>query len=118
MSAAMACLHLGLMGKAQEELMSALLVDPTSLEACQALCNLLMQQKQYQEAQKILLNMLRHHAMQPWLHYALGNCDLEQANFEQAITHFKTAIRIDPVFGDAHYNCGNAYKALGDAAQA
>ena len=114
----MACLHLGLMGKAQEELMSALLVDPTSLEACQALCNLLMQQKQYQEAQKILLNMLRHHAMQPWLHYALGNCDLEQANFEQAITHFKTAIRIDPVFGDAHYNCGNAYKALGDAAQA
>ena len=56
--------------------------------------------------------------MQPWLHYALGNCHLEQGIFEQAVHHFKAAIRIAPVFGDAHYNCGNAYKAMGDAVQA
>ena len=111
-------LQLGVLNNAAEACRKELTRSPTSLEACELLCGLLMQSKQFHEAESLLCKSLSHHESHPWIHYALGNCQLEMENFEAAIGFYNAAIELVPKFGDAHYNCGNAYKGMGSYEEA
>ncbi len=51
-------------------------------------------------------------------HGNLAAVALAQQNPSVAIGHAETAISLDPYFGDAHYNLGNAFFALGETEQA
>jgi tetratricopeptide (TPR) repeat protein len=45
-------------------------------------------------------------------HYRAGEDAMQAESWEEAVTEFQTAIRLDPLFDLAHYSLGQAYMAL------
>ena len=51
-------------------------------------------------------------------HSNLGNALLQKGRVDEAITHYQSAVQIDPRYADAQFNLGNAFLQKGRADQA
>lgn len=63
-------------------------------------------QGDFEAAKKVLLDALSVNDQNPYAHNALGLTLRELGQFEQALSHYRSAITLDPKYARAHFNLG------------
>lgn len=64
------------------------------------------QQKKFKEAQAALERALQVNDRNPYAHNLLGMVLREEGEFDKALTHYQTAVQLDPKYARAHFNLG------------
>lgn len=82
----------GMKDQAVIEARKLLKADPNNLWAMTTLGGLLVQQKQYPEAEQVLQSAVKTTPENAQLEYQLGDAYLKDKQFEQSLSHFKSAI--------------------------
>jgi tetratricopeptide (TPR) repeat protein len=88
-------------------------LDPHSLEHLRLLGRALTMQSRLDEAEQILLRALAQRAESAPLHEDLAGIYMLQRRFEDAVTSFQTALRLDPQLPLARKKLGQALAVLG-----
>ncbi|RCW69524.1 tetratricopeptide repeat protein [Pseudorhodoferax soli] len=92
----------------------ALARDPTHTHAAINLGAMLCEEKNCEEARQVFEGAQRNGVQHPLLQFNFGVVleDLDMP--EQALRAYDEALRLDPVFADAHFNAGMLRRRLGD----
>lgn len=91
-------------------------LNDDNLTAWENLAILHQTQGEQRMANKIREKVLRKRNSNPYYHYIQGEEALETENFEQAIVHFKRAIRINNKKHQFYFGMAKSYAGLGDFA--
>ncbi len=97
---------------AEKCFLDVLKINPTIIEAQNALACVYAISKQHDKAiaqLQLVLKAMPNHAQ---THHNLANSLYEQKLYHEAITHYQIAIKIDSNFLDAYIHCGIAYRML------
>jgi DNA-binding transcriptional MerR regulator len=97
---------------------SALSIDPFFWDAHVNLGRLLQLAGHTPEAIEHYRQALSGGTADPTAAFNLGTALEEQREWTQAVAAYERAIRIDPRFGDAHFNLARLYEQLGQRAEA
>ncbi len=79
---------------------------------------ILIEQKQYAEAEKVYRHYLAHNPQAPNAHYNLGTLALAQGRNEEAILSLQRAVKDDPADTDAHLYLAQALEKVGKTQEA
>jgi len=98
---------------AEAALREALLIEPDVLSALSNLQRLYMGQGRYEEARRLDSQVEKYRARNPYYHAWLGQRAYEQGNFEEAVGHFKDAIRRKKNERNFYVQLSRSYDQLG-----
>ena len=103
-------LQLSMHSRAEKCFSDVLKINPTIVEAQNALAYIYTVTKQYTKATaqlKHILKLTHNHAQ---THHNLANSLYEEQLYDEAISHYQTAIQLDPKLVEAYIHCGVAYR--------
>lgn len=103
---------------AQASYQRALDVNPQHLTAWENLAILYAATGRENDAKRIQDRLARERQENPFYHTMLGEDALAAGNPEQALSHFRTALRLDRHQHVIYFGLAKAYAALGDTAKA
>jgi predicted Zn-dependent protease len=69
------------------------------------------------EAANILAKVEAHRNSNPYYHVLLGEQDMEQKNWEQALAHFRRALALDRGKHEVYFGLARAYFEIGELQQ-
>ncbi len=96
--------NLGFPNEAINEFKKALVRDPSFTHAQVNLAHLYKKRKEYDKAEKILLNALKTTINIFSIHRLLGKIYEGKKEYEKALEEYRSVIRIEPRFHKAHYD--------------
>lgn len=97
--------------QAEKEYKQAVAKEPTNSTALYNLANALQQQKKYEEAHKVLANLLQqsgNRGIRSAAHYNNGVAYTREKNLEESIESYKAALRLNPDDKQARENLQKA----------
>ena len=103
---------------AEAAFQEALLIEPDGLSALSNLQRLYNAQGRYEKARQLDSQLARHRERNPYYHARLGQTAYEQGNFEEAIAHFRDAIRRKKNERYFYVQLAKSYEQLGMDRQA
>ena len=103
-------LQLGMHSRAEKCFSDVLKINPTIVEAQNALAYIYTVTKQYAKASAQLKHILKFTPNQAQTHHNLANSLYEEKLYDEAISHYQTAIQLAPKFVDAYIHCGIAHR--------
>lgn len=65
-----------------------------------------------QEGEEVIVRVISPRLTTPMHYFEQGNRDSDSQNYEEAIRHYRTAVKSNDDLGEAHYNMGLAYQHL------
>ena len=65
-----------------------------------------LQHERFDKAESALQKAIKISPGNPYAHNALGVALREQGQFDEAMTHYRTALQLDPLYARAHFNVG------------
>lgn len=98
---------------AEAALREALLIEPDGLGALSNLQRVYMHQGRYEEARRLDSQLEKYRARNPYYHARLGQTAYEQGNFEEAVGHFRDAIRRKKDEPNFYTQLSMSYERLG-----
>jgi tetratricopeptide (TPR) repeat protein len=110
--------RMGFLEEAEKLFQTYIDKNPASPDGANNLANAQRDQFRFAEAIETIRNAIRQHTDSGLLWNTLGTILAEQGDMPTAVIFFDEAIRLDPTFGKAIYNRGNAVLALGDPQKA
>ena len=102
----------GLIEDAIEVYRNIFIDDPHHEEAVLNLLNLLYEKKRFKDYNSIKSQVVKYHTNSAPIISALGNIELIQNNLDEALHHYKLAVKIDPGSGEALCNLGAVLEKL------
>jgi Flp pilus assembly protein TadD/glutathione synthase/RimK-type ligase-like ATP-grasp enzyme len=112
---------LGHLNRRQEALAAFIAIlqkAPTDFSALNEFGALLTDMGSIDAACRVYSEAILHHPDNPVAHINLANLLLRGSRYEQARTHYETALRLDPDHAQAHQGLGAALADLGERARA
>jgi Tfp pilus assembly protein PilF len=98
---------------AEAALREALLIEPEGLGALSNLQRLYVRQGRHEEARRLDSQVRKYRMRNPYYHAWLGQRAYEQGNFQQAVEHFKNAIRRKKNESNFYVQLSRSYDQLG-----
>ena len=98
---------------AEAAFQEALLIEPDGLSALSNLQRLYSAQGRHEEAMQLDSQLVRHRDRNPYYHARLGQRAYEQGSYEEAIGHFKDAIRRKKNERNFYVQLSKSYEQLG-----
>jgi tetratricopeptide (TPR) repeat protein len=105
-------IQLGQFDLAEKYFLNALKIKPDFAEARASLAFIYTSKNEHVKASQELKLLLKTNVNLAQTHYNLGNSLYEQALYDEAITHYKASIKIQPNNTDCLINCGIAFRML------
>jgi tetratricopeptide (TPR) repeat protein len=102
-------LQLGMHSRAEKCFSDVLKINPTIVEAQNALAYIYAVTKQHAKASAQLKHILKLTPNHAQTHHNLANSLYEEKLYDEAIAHQQKAIQLDPKLVDAYIYCGSAY---------
>ena len=103
-------LHLAMYARAEKCFSDVLKINPTIVEAQNALAYIYTVTKQYARATLQLKHVLKFTPNHAQTHHNLANSLYEEKFYDEAIIHYQKAIQLDLKFVDAYIHCGIAHR--------
>jgi Flp pilus assembly protein TadD len=103
--------------EAEKAYQYALVIHPNSLTALENLAYLYTFTDRNIEAANILAKVEAHRNSNPYYHVLLGEQDMEQKNWEQALAHFRRALALDRGKHEVYFGLARAYFEIGELQQ-
>jgi tetratricopeptide (TPR) repeat protein len=103
--------------EAEKAYQYALVIHPNSLTALENLAYLYTFTDRNIEAANILAKVETHRNSNPYYHVLLGEQDMEQKNWEQALAHFRRALALDRGKHEVYFGLARAYFEIGELQQ-
>ena len=75
-----------------------------------------VEKRKFSKAKKILSGLIREHPKHHMVLYGMGVFFAMQEQYDKAIDYLKKAVKVFPLFIEAHYNLAIAYKSIYDIA--
>jgi tetratricopeptide (TPR) repeat protein len=95
---------------AAEELHTAVRLDPQNAVAKYNLASTLIELHESDEAQALLLDLVKTGWQNPHVYYSLGKLQLERGEVKAAIADLETAAKLSPNSGPIHHELAEAYR--------
>jgi len=95
---------------AAEELRAAVRLDPQSTVAKYNLASTLIELREYDEAQALLLDLVKTGWQNPHVYYSLGKLQLDRGEVKAAVADLETAAKLSPNSGPIHHALADAYR--------
>ncbi len=108
----------GLMDYAESAYQHALILKPDNLTVLDNLQILFRKTGRYQAAEQLAQRIDRKRQQNPWYHYMQGNVAFNNGRWQQAIDHYKRAIRFDDSIHSFYHGLAKSYFKLGELALA
>ncbi|MFT2091808.1 tetratricopeptide repeat protein [Paraglaciecola sp. 2405UD69-4] len=99
--------------KAEKAYLKALDFEPNSLTAWENLAYLYKHTDQQEKAQEIIHKVKRKRSKNPYYHVSLGEQEIEQRNWSQALEHFKKALGLNKDMHEGYYGIAKVYYETG-----
>ncbi|UAA38451.1 tetratricopeptide repeat protein [Paraneptunicella aestuarii] len=99
---------------AEKTFLHAIKLDENDLTVWENLALLHKRLNRFDKADKIMARIEEKRKANPYYHYILGEEMLDKEEWEQAITHYKRAIRIDNSKHMFYFGLAKSYYGLGD----
>ena len=99
---------------AEDTYLRALEVDQDNLTAWGNLAYLYRHTQRLAEASQISARIERKRGDNPFYHVKLGDTALENRQWQQALQHYRTALRLNKSYHEVFFGLAKAYHALGD----
>lgn len=103
--------------QAEKAYQHALVINPDSLTALENLAYLYTFSGRIEEAEKILEKVKSQRNNNPYYHVNLGEQEMEQKHWEQALTHFRRALALDKGKHEVYFGLARAYYEIGELKQ-
>jgi tetratricopeptide (TPR) repeat protein len=103
--------------EAEKAYQYALVIHPNSLTALENLAYLYTFTDRNIEAANILAKVEAHRNSNPYYHVLLGEQDMEQKNWEQALAHFRRALALDRGKHEVYFGLARASFEIGELRQ-
>lgn len=87
-------------------------IDGNIYEAQNALAFVYTMSKQHAKAAEQLKKILKSEPNNASIHHNLANNLYELNEYDEAIVHYQTAIKLNPIFIDSYVQCGMVYRKL------
>lgn len=95
----------------------ALAINPYSLTALENLAYLYTFTGRNQEAQRILAKVNNQRSRNPYYHVNLGEQEIEQKHWDQALAHFRRALALDRDKHEVYFGLARVYFEIGELQQ-
>lgn len=93
----------------------ALLISPEGLTAASNLQRLYIGQGRHAEAQELKDQLLQHRERNPYYHSSQAEQAFEQGDYQEAVVHYKEAIRLKKNFAEFYVGMSESYAKLGNS---
>ena len=103
--------------QAEKVYQHALVIDPDSLTALENLAYLYTFTGRNVEAEKILAKVKSQRKSNPYYHVSLGEQEMEQEHWDQALAHFRRALALDRGKHEVYFGLARAYFEIGELQQ-
>jgi len=103
--------------QAEKAYQHALIINPDSLTALENLAYLYMVTGRNVEAEKILAKVEDQRNRNPYYHVNLGEQEMEQKQWDQALAHFRRALALDRSKHEVYFGLARAYFKIGELQQ-
>ncbi len=103
--------------QAEKAYQHALVINPDSLTALENLAYLYTFTGRIEEAEKILAKVYAQRNNNPYYHVNLGEQEMEQKRWDQALTHFRRALALDKGKHEVYFGLARAYYEIGELQQ-
>ncbi len=103
---------------AEQSYRHGIALDPESLNTLTNLSILLEMRGNFEESRKIDAAIIKHRIKNPYYHSLLADEAIYDGMPNQAIKHYKRAIKLDSTIHEFHYGIAKAYNATGDIVNA
>ncbi|MFT4746889.1 MAG: tetratricopeptide (TPR) repeat protein [Congregibacter sp.] len=103
--------------QAEKAYQHALVINSDSLTALENLAYLYTFTGRNEEAEKILVKVDAQRNNNPYYHVNLGEQEMEQKHWHQALTHFRRALALDKGKHEVYFGLARAYYEIGELQQ-
>ena len=103
--------------QAEKAYQHALVINSDSLTALENLAYLYTFTGRNEEAEKILVKVGAQRNNNPYYHVNLGEQEMEQKHWHQALTHFRRALALDKGKHEVYFGLARAYYEIGELQQ-
>ncbi len=106
--------HSGMLNEAEKVYKHALAIEKNNPSAIENLAHLYRRTGRIEDANRLLARVDRNLEDNPYYHFIRGEQDFENEEYEQALSHYRDALRLDKSKHEIYFGLAKVYYVLGD----